>query len=79
MRMKHIILEGYCNFDSPPGSCKCSDLSGQMGCHCLDCPEFSWTIAPNELALSNDMGAVETLKDWIAPDTDMVTEMRIPN
>lgn len=71
MRMKHILLEGYCNFDIPNNSYPCNSKKGKMGLHCIGCEQFSYTEAPNELALSNKDSVIEKLDDFIAPEFEI--------
>lgn len=71
MRMKHMLLEGFCDFEVPGSEYPCVHVQGKMGLHCVGCKAFSYTSAPNELALSNDMSVIETIDDFIAADVDI--------
>ena len=74
MRMKHMLLEGYCDYDKPSDNFPCKDFKGVIGIHCIGCKAFNYTIAPNELALSNSMSIVEELDDFVAINLDMYDE-----
>ena len=70
MKMKHLIVEGFCNYDKgiiPEENNHCSEASGKMGIHCIGCKNFSYTYAPSELAYSNEEGIVASIEDWISP------------
>lgn len=72
MRFKHILIEAFCNLDTPPSNYPCSNFSGNFGVHCLECPEFSYAPAPYELAMSNEFGVIEKHEeDCIAPYLDV--------
>ena len=64
--MKHIMIEGFCEYDKPPKKYACSENKGKMGFYCLECSKFSWTDAPYELAYTNKDGVVEEIDDMIA-------------
>lgn len=70
MRMKHIMIEGYCSLDVPNEKYACNEHEKKMGIYCLDCDLFSYTICPNEIALSNEDGIIESLEDFVSIDLD---------
>lgn len=70
MRMKHIMLEGYCSVDVPNKNYACNVHEKKMGIYCLECDLFSYTICPNEIALSNEYGIIESLDDFVSIDLD---------
>lgn len=37
MKMKHLLLEGYCSCDIPNQNNPCYMTSKGIGIHCLDC------------------------------------------
>ena len=70
MKMRHLLIEGYCDGKKGEESCPCeSTLS--LGTHCLECSYFSYTKCPNEIAISNDNGLVECNEDFIGFGGDM--------
>lgn len=73
MRLKHFIVEGYCDKSSHGGPYPCSE-TGTFGMHCFTCAKFSYCEANNELAYSNAYGVVETLEDWVGFGGDMDPE-----
>ena len=74
MRMKHMLIEGYCNLDRPKEKKACAEFSGAMGVHCVGCNEFSYAKAPHEIAVSNECGVIETLQDFVALEDDFEVE-----
>lgn len=58
MKMKHIIIEGFCDEKSNTTMCPCKETF-ELGIHCIGCPNFSYTHCPNEIAISNEKGIVE--------------------
>lgn len=64
MRIKHMLLEGFCEFDRGPKNLCCMEFDGQMGLHCIGCKNFSYIKAPNALVLVNNDSIVEKLEDF---------------
>ncbi|UHA73723.1 hypothetical protein [Paenibacillus sp. 481] len=60
MKMRHVLLEVYCeNNTTEPPLC-CNEGLGKPGYHCLagNCPNVSYTQAPFELAYAGEYGVV---------------------
>lgn len=57
MKMEHLIVEGYCDAKSKNDKFLCNGEL-KIGIYCFECPMFSYTFCPNELALSDDKGVV---------------------
>lgn len=74
MKMRHVLLEVYCenNISEPPLCCK--DGIGNPGYHCLseNCPNVSYTYAPFELAYTGEYGVVPDSNAWIGFGGDML-------
>ena len=70
MKMRHLIIEGYCDGKMEKDLYPC-ESSLNMGIYCLECPRFSYSKCPNEIAISNDDGVVEHREDFIAFGGDM--------
>lgn len=45
-----------------------------LGIYCLECPQFSYSECPNEIAVSNEMGLIESQDDYIGFGGDMEPE-----
>ncbi|MDE6251937.1 MAG: hypothetical protein K2M78_04750 [Lachnospiraceae bacterium] len=58
MKMKHLIIEGFCDGDENQNTYQCNG-NLKFGVHCLECPRFSYTFCPNEIAISDEEGIVE--------------------
>ena len=59
MKMKHMIIEGYCEgYDNYNSVLPCNN-SFLMGIECFKCSLFSYTFCENEIAYSNNYGIVE--------------------
>lgn len=71
MRMKHILVEGYCDKDNPSNINPCNENNKELGIHCLSCKNFSYTICPNEIAYANEDGVVENLEDFVGFGLEM--------
>ena len=71
MRMKHFIVEGYCEESSDKSLC---NGTFQFSMQCFSCPQFRYTDAPNEIALSSNNGIVEQLEDFIGFGGEMEPE-----
>ena len=65
MKMKHLLLEGYCSCDIPNQNNPCYMTSKGIGIHCLECEKFSYTKCPHEIAYSNEDGVIENVDDFI--------------
>jgi len=65
MKMKHLLLECYCSCDTPNKNNPCYTNSKNIGIHCLQCKNFSYTKCPYEIAYSNKEGLVENVDDFI--------------
>ena len=70
MRMRHILIEGFCDKDKHEikknDSYPCKKFNKNMGTHCLECSIFSWTWADRELAYSNKYGVIEKWDNCIS-------------
>ena len=64
MKMKHLIIEGFCDGCNKKEIRDIYPCKGKLklGLHCFECSQFSYTYCPNEIALSDADGIV---KDWI--------------
>ena len=67
MRMKHLLIEGFCNGRKTDTGCPCKGKL-EWGVHCIKCSKFSYTYCPDEIALSDANGVVER---WICFGGDM--------
>lgn len=72
MKMQHLLIEGYC--DEIKGDKYPCKNTLNMGIHCLECSQFSFTKCPNEIAVSNEEGVVENEYDYIGFGGDMESE-----
>lgn len=73
MKMLHIFIEGYC--DGTKGKVNdCCKNALKPGIHCLECPHFSYTKCPNEIAVSNNDGLIECSEDFIGFGGEMEPE-----
>ena len=70
MKMKHFIIEGFCDGEKKVNNLPCNNTF-KMGTHCFKCLKFSYAEAPNEIAISNDDGIVESLEDFMGYGGDM--------
>ncbi|WP_157739689.1 hypothetical protein [Paenibacillus kribbensis] len=70
MGWKHVVVEGYCLFESTDKSLKphcCKYTPGDIGVHCLSydeaekkiCPHFGFGTARTSLILTDDDGEVK--------------------
>lgn len=73
MKMRHLIIEGYCDGKSGEGDYPCENTFN-LSRYCFRCPQFSYSDCPNEIALSNDSGLVECQEDYIGFGGDMEPE-----
>ena len=65
MKMKHMIIEGFCEgYDNYNSVLPCNN-SFLMGIECFKCSLFSYTFCENEIAYSNNYGIVEKVSDFI--------------
>ena len=58
MKIKHFLIEGYCDGKNETeypckGTLEC-------GVYCFQCPRFSYTECPNEIAVSGNNGIIES-------------------
>ena len=67
MKMKHLIIEGFCDEDENKNACPCNGAL-KFGVHCFECSKFSYTFCPSEIAISDGEGIVE---EWIGFGGDM--------
>ena len=67
MKMKHLIIEGFCDEDENLNTYPCSGTL-KLGVRCFECSKFSYTFCPNEIAISDEDG---TVKDCIGFGGDM--------
>lgn len=74
MKMRHLLIEGYCDGNKMERMTPCKG-NLQMGTHCFTCSKFSYSGCPNEIALSNADGVVETQEDFIGFGGDMEPEI----
>lgn len=58
MKMKHLIIEGFCDEDENLNTYPCKGTL-KMGVCCFECSKFSYTFCPNEIAISDEGGTVE--------------------
>lgn len=58
MKMKHLIIEGYCDGNKIQNVYPCNDEL-KFGTHCFKCSKFSYTYCPNEIAISDSDGLVQ--------------------
>lgn len=67
MKMKHLIIEGFCDGIENREIYPCNGKL-KFGIHCFKCEKFSYTYCPNEIAISDADGIVE---DYIGFGGDM--------
>lgn len=58
MQMKHLLIEGYCDGETGKDVFPCENTL-RMGAYCFTCPKFSYTICPNEIAVSDNNGLID--------------------
>ena len=58
MKLKHLIIEGFCDGSEEQNIYPCSGEL-KFGVHCFKCHKFSYTYCPNEIAISDSNGVVE--------------------
>lgn len=63
MRMKRILIEGYCekNRVSRIHKKPCRKYRGELGPHCLECDWLSWTPVENEFVYVNETSTVDSM------------------
>lgn len=66
MRMKHIMVEGYCSKDVPGDKYPCKSHGKKIGVYCLECTLFSYTKCPLEIAHSNEDSIIECMEDFVS-------------
>jgi len=76
MKVRHVLLEVFCEGDHSESSLCCKAGLEHPGYHCLaeNCPNVSFTCAPHELAYSDEFGVVPDTKAWIGFGGDMLPE-----
>ncbi|MHC1683049.1 MAG: hypothetical protein AB6733_08890 [Clostridiaceae bacterium] len=79
MKMKHLLLEVYCdcNTNNEENNPKyCANGVGWPGSHCFEnsCKFLSYTNCSNEIAYAGDIGVVEKLDHFIGFGGDMTPE-----
>lgn len=76
MRMKHVLLEVYCENNTSDSPSCCTNGIDHPGYHCLseNCPNVSFTYAPHELAYSGEFGVVPDSKAWIGFGGEMLPD-----
>lgn len=73
MEMKHLLIEGYCDGNKGEKEAPCEGTL-VFGVYCLECSRFSYCKCPNEIAISNEEGLIETLEDFIGFGGEMEPE-----
>lgn len=73
MKIKHFIIEGYCDGKECKEELPCKKTLN-MGLHCLKCLNFSYVKCPNEIAITDNEEVVEQLDDFIGFGGDMEPE-----
>ena len=61
MRLEHLLVEGIYDGDKTQNTYPCNG-SLEIRINCLECPKFSYSWCPNEIAVSDNDGALE---EWI--------------
>lgn len=74
MKLKHVLLEVFCESNTSKAPICCKDGIGNPGYHCIaeNCPNVSYTYAPHELAYSGEFGVVPDSDAWIGFGGDML-------
>lgn len=80
MKMKHIILEIYCDCEAIEKEelpCYSIYKDNELGKHCFEsrCKFLSYVDSPNELAYSGDNGIVKEINDFIGFGGEMDTNV----
>lgn len=73
MKMKHILLECFCDCEDKNEKLPCYERNGQLGIYCFQCgcKYLSYTKCPNEIAYANEEGVVENELDSVGFGGDM--------
>lgn len=79
MKIKHLLLEVYCDCNSNNGDTEpnfCANGAGWPGSHCFEnnCRFLSYTNCSNEIAYAGDTGVVEKLEHFIGFGGEMLPE-----
>ena len=69
MKIKHFLIEGYCDGKNET-ECPCKGTL-ECGVYCFQCPRFSYTECPNEIAVSGNNGIIESEDDFVGFGGDM--------
>lgn len=70
MRMKHLLIEGYCDGEKDEKDNFCENTL-HMGVHCVQCSHFSYSKCPYEIAVSDNEGVIVCQEDFIEFGGDM--------
>lgn len=70
MQMKHLLIEGYCDGEMGTDTFPCENTL-KMGAYCFTCSKFSYTICPNEIAVSDNNGLIDCTDCCIGFGGDM--------
>lgn len=70
MKMKHLLIEGYCDGLKGQKNNICGNTF-KIGVDCLECSHFSYSICPNEIAISDNEGVIVDQGDFIGFGGDM--------
>ena len=73
MKMRHLLVEGYCDGKEGEKGCPCEGTL-TFGIHCFACLQFSYAKCPNEISISNDEGVIKSIDDFIGFGGDMEPE-----
>ncbi len=73
MKIRHVLLELYCENNNSQSPLCCKKGIGNPGYHCLseNCPNVSYTYAPYEIAYAGEAGVVPDHKAWVGFGGDM--------
>ena len=76
MKMKHLLLEVYCDCKDETKPLYCTHGIGWPGSHCFEnnCKYLSYTNCPNEIAYAGTTGVVEKIEHFIGFGGDMYPE-----
>ena len=72
MKIKHLLIECFCNYDYKNKKTKCF-TGNKIGIECLEhnCKHFLYTKCPNEIAYTNENWVVEKETDFIGFGNEM--------
>ncbi|MEJ8303112.1 hypothetical protein [Saccharibacillus sacchari] len=73
MKLRHVLLEVYCENNTFDVPLCCANGIDSPGYHCLseNCPNVSYTYAPYELAYTGEFGVVPDSESWVGFGGDM--------